>query len=52
MKVEYCYGIKIEVQKLIWNKVFSVISPKDPQRVDLATCNQHTAHVRAKELAT
>ena len=52
MKVEYCRGIKIEVQKLIWNKVFSAISPKDPTRVDLATCDQHAAHERAMELAT
>ena len=51
MKTERVNGVTIRVDKYVYNKVFSVMDPHKVDIIDLATCNQHTAHVRASELA-
>ncbi len=52
MKTGRVNGVTIRVDKYVYNKVFSVMDPNKVGVIDLVTCNQHTAHVRASELAT
>lgn len=50
-KHERVHGVDIIVERVEYNKVFSVYDPSKPDRIELCTGNQHEAHKRAIELA-
>lgn len=50
-KHERVHGIDIIVERVEYNKVFTIYDPSKLDRIDLCTGNQHEAHEWAIELA-